>query len=148
MIDPETQIQSAGVEFTLNYIDNYVNHGTLAFDNSERKLPTLDRLHPDEDGWFALPHGSYLVTLRETVSLPSTLCAIARPRSSLLRMGVTINTALFDPGYTGKSQVMMTVNNKNGFMVKKGARLIQLVFFEMNNEVEKGYSGIYQRENL
>jgi len=32
--------------------------------------------------------------------------------------------------------------------VKKNARVLQLLFFKMGKEVEEGYSGIYQNENI
>jgi len=73
--------------------------------------------------------------------------ALGRPRSSLARSGVTIHTAVWDAGYSGRSTSMLQVINPNGFRVAKDARVLQLVFFSMSHASEQGYSGIYQHEN-
>ncbi|MBU4491530.1 MAG: deoxyuridine 5'-triphosphate nucleotidohydrolase, partial [Euryarchaeota archaeon] len=43
---------------------------------------------------------------------------------------------------------LLVVYNEKGFKVKKNARVLQLLFFRLNEEVHKGYSGIYQNENV
>jgi dUTP pyrophosphatase len=73
--------------------------------------------------------------------------ALARPRSSLLRCGVTIETAVWDAGYSGRSQALLVVHNPSGFHLQKNARVLQLVFFRLTGETE-GYQGKYQRENI
>ena len=75
------------------------------------------------------------------------LAAIAKPRSSLIRCGATLETAVWDAGYRGRSESMLVVYNYAGFRVKRNARIIQLLFYTLEKEVEKGYSGIYQNEN-
>ena len=73
--------------------------------------------------------------------------ALGRPRSSLLRCGVNVGTAVWDAGYSGRSQSLLVVHNPSGFSLEKNARLTQLVFFELTGESE-GYQGIYQGENI
>ena len=73
--------------------------------------------------------------------------ALGRPRSSLLRCGVTVNTAVWDAGYSGRSQSLLVVYNPLGFRLQKDARVVQLVFFRLTGET-KGYQGKYQGENL
>jgi dUTP pyrophosphatase len=72
--------------------------------------------------------------------------ALAMPRSSLLRCGVTVHTAVWDAGYSGRSQSLMVVYNPRGFRLQRNARIVQLVFFRLTQETE-GYQGIYQGEN-
>ena len=72
------------------------------------------------------------------------MCAIARPRSSLLRMGVTVETAVWDAGYRGRSEALLIVYNSAGFYIKKDARVVQLIFMRMENAVQQGYSGRYR----
>jgi len=74
--------------------------------------------------------------------------ALARPRSSLNRCGVSIHSAVWDAGYTGRSQSMLVVYNTHGFRLHKNARVMQLVFLYTTRSVEKGYSGKYQLENI
>jgi dUTP pyrophosphatase len=79
--------------------------------------------------------------------MPSDIMALGRPRSSLLRCGVDIGTAVWDAGYSGRSQSLLTVHNPAGFRVQRNARVMQLVFFRLNTETP-GYNGKYQRENI
>ena len=92
--------------------------------------------------------GIYHITYNEVVSLPTDLMALGRPRSSLNRSGATIHTAVWDAGYSGRSTSLMAVLNPVGFRVQRDARVLQLVFFGLSVEAERGYSGIYQGENV
>ena len=148
MIDPETQTQMCGVELTLQKIERFLTAGAVAFDNKERKLPETELVNFDEMGWIELPAGSYLVTFNEIVNIPKDVAAMARARSTLLRCGATLETALWDPGYRGRSQSLLVVYNPQGLKLKKDARLMQLVFLRLENEAEKLYSGKYQGENI
>jgi dUTP pyrophosphatase len=148
MIDPDIQIQPNGVELTLQRVEFHEGPGSIAFDNSERKLPQTKSLEFDENGWLHLPQGSYKIVFNEIVNIPNNLAAIAKPRSSLLRCGVTVETAVWDAGYSGRSESLLVVYNEKGFRVKKDARVLQLLFFRLGEEVRKGYSGVYQNENV
>jgi len=79
--------------------------------------------------------------------LPNNVMALARPRSSLLRCGVTVDTAVWDAGYSGRSQSLMVVYHPQGFRLQKNARIVQMIFFSLTGETE-GYSGSYQGENI
>ena len=148
MIDPETQTQMCGVELTLQKIERFLTAGAVAFDNKERKLPETELVNFDEMGWIELTVGAYLVTFNEIVNIPKDVAAMARARSTLLRCGATLETALWDPGYRGRSQSLLVVYNPRGLKLKKNARLMQLVFLRLENEAEKLYSGKYQGENI
>ena len=148
MIDPETQTQMCGVELTLQKIERFNSAGAVAFDNKERKLPETELVNFDEMGWIELTVGAYLVTFNEIVNIPKDVTAMARARSTLLRCGATLETALWDPGYRGRSQSLLVVYNLQGLKLKKNARLMQLVFLRLENEAEKLYSGKYQGENI
>ena len=148
MIDPETQTQMCGMELTLQKIERFTSAGTVAFDNIERVLPETEPMDFGASGWIDLPAGSYLVTFNEIVNIPKDVAALARARSTLLRCGASLETALWDPGYRGRSQSLLVVYNPHGLRLKKNARLMQLVFLRLEKEAEKVYSGKYQGENI
>ncbi len=148
MIDPEAQTQMCGVELTLQRVERYLSAGSLAFDNKDRKLPETKVVEFDPSGWIDLQPGAYLVTFNEIVDIPKDMAALARPRSSLLRMGASLETALWDPGYRGRSQSLLVVYNSQGLRLKKNARLMQLLFVRLEKDAAKTYSGIYQGENI
>ena len=74
--------------------------------------------------------------------------ALGRPRSTLLRSGLDVGTAVWDAGYRGRSQCLLTVNNPSGFRLGKNASILQLVFFRLAGTADQGYGGAYQGENL
>ena len=148
MIDPKTQTQMCGMELTVQKIERFTSSGAVAFENSERKLPDTESLEFDQSGWIDLPAGAYLVTFNEIVSIPEDVAALARARSTLLRCGASLQTALWDPGYRGRSQSLLVVHNPSGLRLKRNARLMQLVFMRLEDKAEKLYEGRYQGENI
>lgn len=148
MVDIETQIQPNSVEMTVQRIEEINGTGMIDFDNSCRKLPSSKTLEFNTEGWIFLKPGIYKVVFNEIVNIPKDLAAIARPRSTILRCGVNIGTAVWDSGYKGRSESLLIVHNPNGFKIQKNARVIQLVFFELSTAVKKGYDGRYQNENI
>ena len=74
--------------------------------------------------------------------------ALGRPRSSLLRSGVAIHTAVWDAGYSGRSQALMNIYHPGGYNIQKNARVMQLVFIWLDSPTQQKYDGRYQGENI
>jgi dUTP pyrophosphatase len=146
-VNLDEQVQPNGFEITLRDVAAYQNAGQIALTNKDRILPQLSPLAFDGDGFIRLAPGAYLITYNEIVNLPKNIMALGRPRSSLYRCGVGVGMAVWDAGYHGRSQSMLTVYNTNGFRVQQNARVAQLVFMEMTG-LSDGYKGIYQGENI
>lgn len=146
-IDPDEQLQPNGVDLTLREIALFQSPGKIASSNSQRMVSELSPLVFDGLDFIYLAPGIYSITYNEIVHLPRDIMALATPRSSLLRCGVTVNTAVWDAGYSGRSQSLMVVYNPQGFQLQRNARIIQLVFFRLTAETE-GYQGKYQDENI
>ena len=88
------------------------------------------------------------MTFNEVVNLPLNIMALGRPRSSLLRSGVSIHTAVWDAGYNGRSQALLVVYHPDGYRVQRDARLMQLVFLQMETAASRGYQGRFQSEHI
>jgi dUTP pyrophosphatase len=146
-INLEEQLQPNGIDLTLRDIALLQSSGRITVQNSQRLLPELAPLVFDGMGFIDLMPGAYIITYNEIVHLPKNIMALGRPRSSLLRCGVSVGTAVWDAGYSGRSQSLMVVYNPQGFRLEKNARIIQLIFFRLGQKTE-GYQGIYQGENI
>ena len=146
-INLEEQVQPNGVDLTLREVALLQSSGKIAVKDSQRLVSDLASLVFDGMGFIDLVAGAYIITYNEIVHLPKNIMALAMPRSSLLRCGVTVNTAVWDAGYSGRSQSLMIVYNPQGFRLQRNARIVQLIFLELAQETE-GYQGIYQRENI
>ena len=142
------QLQPNGFDLTLNEVSVLCTPGSMGQDSEQRAVSDTKQLEFDQDGWLHLAAGSYLITLNEVVALPLDVMALGRPRSSLLRSGVSIHTAVWDAGYRGRSQALLVVYHPAGYRVQQDARLMQLVFWRLGSTVEQGHQGKYQGENL
>ncbi len=146
-LDLDQQVQPNGFDCTVRTIERFRGTAQLGTDNSERVLPKTCTIQPDRDDYYDLVKGSYLITLNEIVNLPNNLMALARPRSSLLRSGISIHTAVWDAGYSGRSQCLLINHTESLFRVKQDSRILQMIFMYLDYATQDGYSGIYQNEN-
>ena len=145
-IDLKEQVQANGFDLTVREVALTQSPGKITVANSQRMVSDLAPLVFDGLDFIELMPGTYVITYNEVVHLPNNIMALATPRSSLLRCGVTVHTAVWDAGYSGRSQSLLVVYNPQGFRLQRNARIVQLVFFRLTQETE-GYQGIYQGEN-
>ncbi|HBC75704.1 MAG: hypothetical protein A2008_03160 [Candidatus Wallbacteria bacterium GWC2_49_35] len=148
MANPGEQVQPNGIELTLREISKLTSAGRIAVSNKERAVSKTEPVAFDEKGGAFLEKGCYMVMFNEITNIDPDMFAFARVRSSLLRSGATIQTALWDSGYSGRPSALLVVYNENGIYLEKNARVIQLIFYKFDAPVEKTYSGAYQKENV
>lgn len=147
-INLEKQLTPNGFDITVGSVSSFNAAGALDFSNKERFIPQGNQLMPqkknkqDEYGWWKLPRGGYKIRTNESVNLPNTIVALAFTRTSLLRMGAFVQNGVWDAGFCGKGEFILVVENPFGIEIKQNARLIQLVFFRV--EETEGYNGIYK----
>ena len=144
----EEQLQPNGFDLTLREVACLVSPGSMGAGDGQRELGDAETLAFGSDDWLHLDPGPYRITFNEVVNLPLDLMALGRTRSSLLRSGVSVHTAVWDAGYRGRSQALLVVHHAQGYRLQKGARLMQLIFFRLPRVVSKGYQGRFQAENI
>ena len=155
-VDLAAQLQPNGFDLSVGEVARFVlrqaqderHGGQLGAAAADRVLSDTEPMPFDSEGWLSLEPGPYLITFNEAVNLPPDLMALGRPRSSLLRSGVALHTAVWDAGYRGRSQSLLTVHHADGFLLQRNARLAQLVFFRLATPPEQGYRGRYQGKGL
>ena len=146
-VNLEEQVQPNGIDLTLREVALLQSSGKIAVENSQRLIPELAPLVFDGLDFIQLVPAAYIITYNEIVHLPKNIMALAFPRSSLLRCGVTVHTAVWDAGYHGRARSLMVVYNPQGIRLQRNARIVQLVFWQLTGETE-GYRGAYQEENI
>ncbi len=142
---PDLQIQPAGFDMTVSKIFSFSSSGLIGLES--KRLSDTREIVPVE-GYWRLGQGGYKIRFNEIVSVPLDHAGLCLPRSSLLRMGATINCALWDPGYYGRGEALLTVYNPQGIIIEVGARIAQMVFIKLSDRAHKGYEGSYQGENI
>jgi dUTP pyrophosphatase len=146
LVDKNIQLQPAGVDITLRDIFEFSSTGTIDFSNKQRVISECRKVS-FKGGFAHLKTGAYKIVYNETVRIPRDCIALAFPRSSLLRCGAFLHCAVWDPGYSGRSESLLIVSNPHGIRLAKNARLAQLVFIKLSKKPGKLYRGRYLAEN-
>lgn len=147
-LDLDVQLQANGFDLTVKEVLHLESAGEIGPGAGPASLPNPKVLPFGSDGYLDLIPGAHLITFNEIVNLPLHVMALGRPRSSLLRAGVAIHTAVWDAGYRGRSQALLVVYNHHGYRLGKDARLMQLVFFYLARPSKDGYRGRFFQENI
>ncbi|MBI5223973.1 deoxyuridine 5'-triphosphate nucleotidohydrolase [Candidatus Micrarchaeota archaeon] len=142
----QSQYQPCGIDVTLKQVLRFTCAGKIDFDNKERKISDTEPIDFQNDEVKLLP-GAYKVVFDEYVKIPSDAAALCLPRSSLLRCGATLECAVWDPGYEGRSEALLVVHNAFGLVLKKNAKIGQMIFIRLAAETTSLYSGQYKGEN-
>jgi len=142
----QAHVQPNGVDLSLDAVWRFRGAGTLGVDNADRTLPAQEELGFDADGWLDLPPATYGIRYAEWVEVPLDCGGLCFPRSSLLRMGVSVPTAVWDAGYAGRGSGLLVVSNPHGLRIQHGARIAQLVLFRLTEPAQAAYAGQYQHE--
>jgi len=142
----EEDLDCAGLKLHLDRVFVIKTKGVLLM--NKKQLPEYEEIQPNEYSQFVLPEGVYKIRYKEYVKIPEDTIALAVPRSTLLRMGVALYTAVWDPGYEGRGEGLMVVFNKNGVVIERYTQIAQLVFFRFDRATRFLYRGSYYRENI
>lgn len=142
----ESQFQPCGVDMTLKSAHKFKSDGKIDFDNKERKISDVEEILFVNDE-IRLQPGGYKVIFNEYVRIPVDAAALCFPRSSLLRCGATLECAVWDPGYEGRSEALLIITNPNGVTFKKNAKIGQMIFVKLAEATKQLYEGIYKGEN-
>lgn len=149
-INLDKQLTPNGFDLTIAAIFSFNSAGFLDFSNNERVLPECEELIPqkkskdDKYGWWNLEKGIYKVRTNEKVTLDNNLIALAFSRTSVLRMGASTAHGVWDAGFSGRGEFILTVSNPLGINIKQNARIAQLVFLTV--EETEHYDGIYNEK--
>lgn len=136
----DDQVQPNGVDLTVEAVLEPTGTGRI-----DRTGTTVgDRAPIDsEDGVYRLGPGAYVARYGEVVAVPSGHVGFVYPRSSLMRNGCMLHTAVWDAGYEGRGEGLLEVHR--AIELETGARIGQLVLAEAGQT--GAYDGRYQGEN-
>jgi dUTP pyrophosphatase len=139
----ESQVGGAGIDLRAKTFYQLVSSAELS--GEHRKLPKVEEI---KGGKVILRPGEYvLVETIEKLNTHPDLMALMLNRSTLFRCGVSLRTAVIDPGYVGTLTFGMKNESARAFIIRKGARIGQVVFFEVKGKAEL-YRGRYQGGNV
>ena len=137
----DKQIQPASIDIRLGNTfrtDEY-RSGMISLD--EQPVPNL----VTADEYIIHPGQFVLASTMEYIELPDNLTAFVEGRSSMGRIGLSIQSAGWvDPGFKGSITLQLYNFNKCSIKLVSGMRMGQLVFAELDDHAENPYNGKYQ----
>ncbi|MFB6121803.1 MAG: deoxyuridine 5'-triphosphate nucleotidohydrolase [Halobacteriaceae archaeon] len=137
------QVQPNGVDLTLDAVFEQTDAGHIGREGTE--IGAREELSPSGDPpTYTLSAGGYVVRYGETIRIPEGHVGFLYPRSSLLRNGCMLDTAVWDAGYEGKGEGLLEVYHE--ITIERDARIAQLVLAAADHA--DTYDGSYQGENL
>jgi deoxycytidine triphosphate deaminase len=134
------QVQPNGVDLTAAAI---LDPGSGRIGRDGKRIGDREPVAPDGDAWSLAP-GGYVLRYGETVHIPEGHVGFVYPRSSLMRNGCMLHTAVWDAGYEGRGEGLLVVHA--GVEIEPDARVAQLVLAEAAHDGT--YHGSYQGERL
>jgi len=100
------------------------------------------------DGVYRISGGEYLLFQTvEQVNLPRDLFAYIRPRTTLIRSGIPLETAFISPNYQGRLTVGMKHQGANDVEIQMGFRILCIAFFPIEGEAVP-YRGVWQGDRV
>ncbi|MEZ3116426.1 deoxyuridine 5'-triphosphate nucleotidohydrolase [Halobaculum sp. MBLA0147] len=142
----DEQVQPNGVDLTLDAVFEPAEPGRI--DTDDKRIGDRRRVEPDADAdgelLYWLEPGGYVVRYGEVISVPDDCVGFVLPRSSLMRNGATLETAVWDAGYEGRGEGLLQVTHP--IEVRPGARIGQFVLAAA--DADGTYDGDYQGENV
>lgn len=97
-------------------------------------------------GWFLKPNKAYICQVQDQIKIGDHNAQFYLPRSTLLRAGINVYTALGDLGYNGHLSFLVINHSLSPFFIERGERFAQLIDFEVRGGSES-YDGDYQEEH-
>lgn len=145
-------VTPAGYDFTVDVIQEMM--ATIPeISRDDKRLPVyhdleFERYNTDHTDMWYLAQGMYLVTFLEKVSIPKGYTGLMWPRSTLVRCGVGMHTAIWDAGYVGIGKSTLVVHGR-GVRIQHGTRIGHMALFPVaTNQGDKMYIGNYQGEGI
>ena len=140
------QIQPNAVDLTIDKVWLLENGVFMLSGSTKQALPrrTINPIKRQTDGIevFRLKGGTYVVEFDQKVEMGANEAGIVVSRSTLMRNGVWLESALYDSGYKGHMHAGLKVAQGIEFIFPRHERIAQFLCFEA--EALSQYNGTYQ----
>ncbi len=147
--DQIEQIEGTTADLRLGAIFRPVGSARLMRDS--RITPRIEKIMDIEespDGVYRISGGEYLLFQTiEQVNLPHDLFAYIRPRTTLIRSGIPLETAFISPNYQGRLTVGMKHQGIGEVEIQMGFRILCIAFYPIDGEAVP-YRGVWQGDRV
>ena len=145
-----SKTNQVGIDLSVKKIEKIYKGGQVLKDKTVLYPENYYEILPSENiegrlTW-KLIEGVYALTFNEKVNIPPTHTGFILHRSSIMRMGGMLVSAIWDPGFTtGNNEMGTTLFVHVPIEIEQGARVAQ--FYMLSNEtVDELYNGQFQNK--
>lgn len=119
-----------------------LDEGVVGIFGSTKLIPKPKEIKMEElygrSGYVLQPKTSYIAFVKGNkedgkMEIPRNIAQFYLPRSTLLRCGISLDTALGDSGFVGHLQFLITNNSLNPFFISANERIATCISFEVKN---------------
>ncbi|HON38681.1 MAG: dCTP deaminase domain-containing protein [Desulfomonilia bacterium] len=147
--DQIEQIEGTTVDLRLGAIYRPVGRASLMRD--KRITPRIEKVMDIEespDGVYLVSGGEYLLFQTiEQVNMPRDVFAYIRPRTTLIRSGIPLETAFISPNYQGRLTVGMKHQGPAEVEIQMGFRILCIAFYPIDG-CAVPYRGVWQGDRV
>ncbi|MCK9262574.1 MAG: hypothetical protein WDA72_01045 [Desulfomonilia bacterium] len=148
-IDQIEQIEGTTADLRLGAI--YRPQGRASLMRGKRITPRIEKVMDVEetpDGVYLVSGGEYLLFQTiEQVNMPRDVFAYIRPRTTLIRSGIPLETAFISPNYQGRLTVGMKHQGPAEVEIQMGFRILCIAFYPIDGRAVP-YRGIWQGDRV
>ena len=102
--------------------------------DGEKHIPNkVEICYPYKNRYVLYPNKPYWLEIEPKIEIPKDIAQFYLPRSSLLRMGVTLHTALGDSGFNGHLMFLAINHTPYNINLAKGERIATAINFEVDS---------------
>ncbi len=142
-------IEGTTVDLRLGAVYRPVGAARLMRDS--RITPEIDKVMDIEEspeGILRIRNGEYLLFQTiEQVNMPEDMFAYIRPRTTLIRCGIPLETAFISPNYQGRLTVGMKHQGAGEVEIQMGFRILCIAFFPIDGRAVP-YRGVWQGDRV
>ncbi len=141
---PQGDVQPNGIDISIGRLFQLNGTVKLISEKKIRQYPELHELKPLDSFWHLDP-GSYLVEVAEEIVIPNDAIGYVAPRSTLLRMGATVFSGIWDKGFqgVGDNHGRILLQTSLPFKIHISVAIAQMIFISAIDD-ETVYQGNYQ----
>ena len=147
--DQIDMIEGTTVDLRLGAI--YRPKGAARLMRDSRITPEIEKvldIEDSPDGIFRISNGEYLLfQTMEQVNMPEGMFAYIRPRTTLIRSGIPLETAFISPNYQGRLTVGMKHQGTGDVEIQMGFRILCIAFFPIDGKAVP-YRGVWQGDRV
>ena len=132
----DDQYQPNSIDLKLGKVYEFMSSNGEAYGlyDGKKHIPNkVEICYPYKNRYTLYPNKPYWLEIEPKIEIPEDIAQFYLPRSSLLRMGVTLHTALGDSGFNGHLMFLAINHTPYDIKLGKGERIATAINFEVDS---------------